>query len=154
MMPCGCVVETSGLVRTSARRENEGNSRDNACPPANGAERRSDNAPAHGARANHFPASVSVDEGNGSPHSCGWRTAPKAAATQKKRTKSDSILFAFGGDYRTCKDEQREDGIAKRGNECPSCSDARSPTNGAERRSCKSTFERDGCKPFSRKFRR
>ena len=31
-------------------------------------------------------------------HSCGRRTAPKAAATQKKRTKSDSILFAFGGD--------------------------------------------------------
>ena len=54
--------------------------------------------PMRGVQANHFPTSVSVDEGNGQPHSCGRRTAPKAAATQKKRTKSDSILFAFGGD--------------------------------------------------------
>ena len=38
--------------------------------------------PAHGMRASHFPASVSVDEGNGQPHSCGRRTAPKAAIKQ------------------------------------------------------------------------
>ena len=82
-----------------ARRENERNFRDDACPPANGAERRNVNAHLNGTDSSHFPASVSVDVGNGSAaHRAAGAPRPKSAVSKKKRTKSGSILFAFGGD--------------------------------------------------------
>ena len=58
-----------------------------------------------GVQANHFPASVSVDEGNGQPHSCGRRTAPKG----RDQTKPTRFLpnAMRGCDLRSfqCEDE-------------------------------------------------
>ena len=108
-VPAGKIYDFSrGVKRTCkdeqredgiARRENERNFRDDACPPANGAERRSVNAHLNGTDSSHFPASVSVDVGNGSAaHRAAGAPRPKSAVSKKKRTKSGSILFAFGGD--------------------------------------------------------
>ena len=92
-VPAGKISDFSrGVKRTCkdeqredgiARRENERNFRDDACPPANGAERRSVNAHLNGTDSSHFPASVSVDVGNGSAaHRAAGAPRPKSATTQ------------------------------------------------------------------------
>ena len=101
-VPAGKISDFSrGVKRTCkdeqredgiARRENERNFRDDACPPANGAERRSVNAHLNGTDSSHFPASVSVDVGNGS---AAHRAAGAPRQRPRRHKKANKIGFDF-----------------------------------------------------------
>ena len=114
-VPAGKISDFSrGVKRTCkdeqredgiARRENERNFRDDACPPANGAERRSINAHLNGTDSSHFPASVSVDVGNGSAaHRAAGAPRPKSAMTKNCPFRPNAMR---GCDLRSfqCEDE-------------------------------------------------